>query len=54
MQPAWFKKDDLPYDQMWEDARDWLPLVLAGSFIEASFTYGADLQSVIAKEIALR
>jgi 8-oxo-dGTP diphosphatase len=54
MQPAWFKTNKLPYDQMWEDARDWLPPVLAGNCIEASFTYGADLQSVVAKTIVLR
>ncbi|MBT4334856.1 8-oxo-dGTP diphosphatase [bacterium] len=26
--PKWFKIDEIPYDKMWEDDRDWLPEVL--------------------------
>ncbi len=28
--PLWFPVDALPYDEMWEDDRHWLPLLLAG------------------------
>ncbi len=27
--PLWYPVDALPYDQMWEDDREWLPLLLA-------------------------
>ncbi|HEY4161171.1 MAG TPA: 8-oxo-dGTP diphosphatase [Candidatus Saccharimonadales bacterium] len=30
MRPQWFKLTDIPYDQMWPDDKDWLPLLLAG------------------------
>ena len=28
--PLWCPVDALPYDEMWEDDRDWIPLMLAG------------------------
>ncbi len=36
--PVWFHRTELPYDDMWEDDRLWLPLVLekrqfAGAFV---------------------
>jgi len=30
MRPQWFDFADIPYDQMWEDDRLWLPMVLQG------------------------
>lgn len=30
MRPQWFAIADIPYDQMWPDDKDWLPLLLAG------------------------
>lgn len=44
--PAWFDVDDLPVDLMWDDARYWLPRVLAGEKIRASFTFESDLATV--------
>ncbi len=26
--PVWFKLDEIPYDQMWEDDRIWLPMLI--------------------------
>ena len=30
--PLWFPVDTLPYDEMWEDDRHWLPSLLSGKF----------------------
>jgi mutator protein MutT len=39
MAPQWFKLSDIPYDQMWEDDSLWLPQVLEGKLIQASFAF---------------
>lgn len=44
--PAWYDFDALPLEQMWDDARYWLPRVLAGEEIRASFTFAEDLATV--------
>lgn len=35
MRPQWFRKDEIPYDEMWQDDRVWLPKVLDGRLIRA-------------------
>ena len=42
MRPAWFLLQDIPYDQMWDDARYWLPGVLAGDRFKATFFFKPD------------
>lgn len=37
--PAWFAVDDVPYDQMWEDDRLWLPIVLDGRSVRGTFHF---------------
>lgn len=51
MAPAWFRVDEIPYDEMWDDDRHWLPHVLAGERVQASFTYRADNETVERFEI---
>jgi 8-oxo-dGTP diphosphatase len=46
MAPAWFAVDDIPYDRMWDDDAYWLPRVLAGERVRATFTYQADNETV--------
>ncbi len=38
MLPRWFAHEDIPYDTMWPDDRIWLPYVLKGRSLHASFT----------------
>ncbi|MEL4318815.1 8-oxo-dGTP diphosphatase [Leifsonia sp. YIM 134122] len=47
LDPEWFDLDDVPLDLMWDDARFWLPGVLAGGTVRRSFTFGPDLSSVV-------
>ena len=37
MAPQWFKKTELPFDDMWPDDPYWLPEVLAGKKLKATF-----------------
>ena len=49
LNPEWFTIARLPVDDMWDDARHWLPGVLAGIPIQATFTFGEDLASVVGR-----
>lgn len=54
LKPVWFEFNQIPYNAMWPDATHWLPLVLSGQFIEASFTYDSlqeNLTSYIIKPL---
>jgi 8-oxo-dGTP pyrophosphatase MutT (NUDIX family) len=51
MAPAWFAVDAIPYDRMWNDDVYWMPRVLAGERVRATFTYRADNETVERFEI---
>jgi 8-oxo-dGTP diphosphatase len=42
----WLPVDRLPLDRMWDDARLWLPRVLAGEHVTAEFEYAEDGERV--------
>jgi 8-oxo-dGTP diphosphatase len=44
--PRWFGTDDLPLDGMWDDAKYWLPSVLAGEHVAATITFADDCATV--------
>ena len=46
IRPAWFDLHDLPLDRMWQDARYWLPDVLAGRPVRMRFVYGPDNETI--------
>jgi 8-oxo-dGTP diphosphatase len=46
--PRWFGVSSLPLDGMWDDARYWLPLVLAGQKVTADITFADDCATVAA------
>ncbi len=46
--PRWFGVGSLPLDGMWDDARYWLPLVLAGQRVTADITFADDCATVAA------
>lgn len=39
MKPQWYNIHELPFDQMWEDDRFWLPYVLMGKKVHATFRF---------------
>lgn len=40
--PLWFAVDDIPYAEMWEDDRLWLPLMLQGQSFLARYIFDGD------------
>lgn len=48
--PEWFARSSIPFDLMWDDARQWLPDVLAGGNVAATFIFGDDLNTVVGAE----
>ncbi len=39
MSPRWFRVKEIPYGEMWEDDRYWLPKVLEGKKLKAKFVF---------------
>ena len=52
MRPAWFDLDKIPYEEMWADDPHWMPPVLAGKTIDATFIYADDNETVASFELA--
>jgi 8-oxo-dGTP diphosphatase len=44
--PKWFGEQELPLELMWDDARYWLPLVLAGVRVDVQITFAEDCATV--------
>ena len=41
-EPLWFELDAIPFDQMWEDDRYWLPLVIKGRRFAGRWIFDGD------------
>lgn len=52
--PRWFAADELPLEGMWDDARYWLPVVLAGERVVATVIFADDCATVAAIDPWLR
>lgn len=37
--PLWFPIDAIPFDEMWDDDRLWLPAVIQGDTVQGRFTF---------------
>ncbi len=40
--PLWFPRDAIPYEEMWEDDRLWVPAALAGRRVDGWFLFDDD------------
>jgi 8-oxo-dGTP diphosphatase len=45
--PHWYPLAEVPYARMWDDAARWLPAVLRGGSVDARYTFGPDLSTVV-------
>ena len=48
MKPQWFKTEIIPYDEMWDDDKYWLPHILEGKKLKAKFFF--DEQDKVSKQ----
>lgn len=46
MKPVWFGTNAIPFEEMWADDAHWLPLVLRGKRVDATFTFKDDNETV--------
>ena len=51
MRPQWFAFSEIPFASMWPDDSYWLPLVLKGNFVEASFNFNNKGDVIVKHEI---
>jgi 8-oxo-dGTP diphosphatase len=51
IRPQWFPVAALPFDRMWDDAPYWLPQVLAGERLRATFRYADDNETVAEQSV---
>ena len=51
MEPRFFSADNLPYDEMWQGDRVWLPMLLKGEKVKGIVTFAADGEQVDLMEI---
>ena len=42
MRPKWFNISEIPYEEMWDGDKFWLPLVLKGKKLRCKFHFGKD------------
>lgn len=51
LEPHWFSYPDIPYADMWADAKHWLPPLLQGKKINGEFTFAADNETTQENQI---
>jgi len=52
IRPEWFPVAALPLDRMWDDGRHWVPRVLAGERLRATFSYAPDCETVAESSVS--
>lgn len=51
--PDWYDVAAIPFDEMWADARHWLPDVLSGRRLTGRFTFCDDLATLATVDVRL-
>lgn len=47
MKPQWFSFSKIPFQEMWNDDQHWLPLILQGKKLNATFVFGEDNETIL-------
>ncbi len=53
MAPKWYSINKVPYENMWIDDIHWLPQVLEGKKVNASFTFSTEGKEIIEKKVEI-
>lgn len=53
MSPVWYRFSEIPYDNMWADDTEWLPLVLSGKKVRGSYYFMEDGKTIEKRELKL-
>ena len=46
MKPQWFNRDNIPFSEMWDDDKYWLPHILGGKKLKAKFFFDENDKAV--------
>jgi 8-oxo-dGTP diphosphatase len=46
LDPSWIAVSEIPFGRMWADARYWIPDVLSGGYVRATFEFGPDGRAI--------
>ena len=49
----WISKENLPMDQMWQDDKYWLPLLIEGRKFRGRFEFSGDSKELITHEVTV-
>jgi 8-oxo-dGTP diphosphatase len=47
----WFHKDEIPYEEMWEDDKFWLPLLISETRFKCAFVFTADSKKLLSSKV---
>ncbi|MDB5238153.1 MAG: hydrolase [Candidatus Kaiserbacteria bacterium] len=51
MSPQFFQLDTIPFERMWTDDKEWLPLALAGKKLQARFHFTEDGSTILRRDL---
>ena len=51
IRPEWYNLDSLPFENMWDDARYWLPDILKGKEMKREFLFDSNLKVVEKRDV---
>ena len=51
MEPQWFGSHELPFEEMWQGDRKWIPLIQQGKMLKGRINFGTDGETVAQMEL---
>ncbi|WP_227355509.1 8-oxo-dGTP diphosphatase [Haladaptatus salinisoli] len=51
--PRWFDFEDVPYDEMWEDDRLWMPHLFSGETFAGRFRFDAEGETLVEHDLTV-